>query len=84
MSKLDKQSSLLSKASLPFTQSRKNVTEVGFGTGGGGSGGGLKTQSSRLSDVSHSTITKLGPLAGSFTKSLGNVGEGPFDVSKVD
>ncbi len=73
---LQKSQSLLSKASLPVrstgptSQSMKNV-------------GGLKQQTSRLSEVSASTISRLGVFAGNVTKSLGNIGEGPFDVNKI-
>lgn len=58
--------SLLANSSLPISQDRP----------------AMKQQSSKMTDVSVSSIaSNLGKMAGSFTKSLGNIGQGPFDVT---
>lgn len=57
--------SLLTKSSLPVSKTQQ-----------------LTQQSSKLTDASHTTLgSKIASFAGTVTKSLGNIGEGPFDVS---
>lgn len=57
--------SLLANSSLPISNERP----------------AMKQQSSKMTDVSVSSIaSNLGKMAGSFSKSLGNVRQGPFDV----
>jgi hypothetical protein len=57
--------SLLSNSTLPVSTTRP----------------AMKQQSSKMTDVSASSIaSNLGKLAGSFSKSLGSIRQGPFDV----
>ena len=63
--KQTKSFSLLSKSSLPTFKSSPH----------------LETQSSKVTDNSQTTLgSRLASFAGNVTKSLGNIGEGPFDV----
>ena len=85
-------SSLFSKSSLPKSSptttispsERRGETNSSPSTGTIDHRTELKQQNSKLTDVSHTTLgSRITSFAGTVTKSLGNISEGPFDVRRM-